>query len=167
VTELAATSAGALDGALVEIVQDIFSVMCAFPMFEEAPTGPILTGHASLVGIVGESSHTVRLAFTPDLGDRIAAGLFEMAVEDLDDDSRADALGELANIVAGGIKAVLAESSQLSLPTVVLNAPVPVIVHAVATNSTTFTDGTGSMTITVWKQTGTTTMTSQDGREPA
>ena len=153
-TDPATVSAGALDGALVEIVRETFSVMFPFEMFEQPDGEEVRAGHTSLVHITGNMSHTVLLTFASPLGDRIAAGLFEMAVEELDDESRADALGEMANVIGGGVKALLAESCQLSLPTVTLGDGVPIILGAVETDSVTFTDGSDSVTVAVWEQLG-------------
>jgi chemotaxis protein CheX len=151
-TDPAAGATSALDGALAEIVQETFGVMFPFEMFEQFDGGPVLTGHSSLVHITGDLSHTVLLTFAPPLGDRISAGLFEMSVEELDDESRADALGELANVIGGAVKSLLTESCQLSLPTVTLGEGMPYLPGAVQTDMVTFTDGSANVTIGVWEQ---------------
>src|SRR6266496_2954304 len=152
-TDLADPPASGLDGALAEIVQETFSVMFPFAMFEQ-PGATVSSGHTSLVHITGDMSHTVSLTFAPPLGDRISAGLFEMSPDELDDEARADALGELANVIGGAVKAMLSESCQLSLPTVTLGDGVPIIPGAVRTDSVTFTDGDENVTVAVWAKAG-------------
>ena len=48
----------------------------------------------------------------------IAAAMFEMEAEELSEDEVRDALGEVANLLAGQFKADLPEGCNLSLPTV-------------------------------------------------
>jgi len=147
-----AESASVLDGSLAEIVRETFGVMLAFELFEQPGGAVARTGHTSLVHITGELPHTVLLTFGPHLGDRITAELFEMPPDELDDEARADALGELANVIGGGIKSLLPSFGQLSLPTVTLGESVPIIIGAVQTDLVTFTDGHDTLTVAVWKR---------------
>ena len=140
------------DGVLEQIVAEIFGAMLGFEMFAAPADGPAPAGPTSLVHITGQRPHSIQLSFAAQLGDRIAAEMFQMPVADLDDESRADALGELANVVGGGVKSLFPGHCQLSLPTVTLAAGVPILPGAAAMDRIVFTDGEQTLSVTLWER---------------
>lgn len=83
-------------------------------------TAPALTGR---VEIAGSFDGAVELTCSLPAARGIAAAMFATAKEDLDELAVADAIGELANIVGGGLKSLLAPPTSLSLPQVGSAAP--------------------------------------------
>lgn len=77
---------------------------------------------SATVHISGSWNGSVILSCSAALARRAAAAMFEVGVDDLDDEEVADALGELVNIIGGNLKCLLPEPSQLSLPTVSFGA---------------------------------------------
>ncbi|TAK26887.1 MAG: chemotaxis protein CheX [Chloroflexota bacterium] len=83
------------------------------------PGGEIL----AMVGIAGRLSGVLSVHCTRGAGVTVAAGMLGMEPEEVDEDSDVlDAMGELANIIAGNVKTELGaegEPLSLSVPTVV------------------------------------------------
>jgi chemotaxis protein CheX len=74
---------------------------------------------SSWVDVVGPWTGTVVLTCGSDTAEELARALLrEHAPAELDDEDVADALGELANVVGGNVKAVLPGPSVLGLPEV-------------------------------------------------
>jgi chemotaxis protein CheX len=87
------------------------------------------------VSITGDWSGHL-LVTTSSAGAReIAAGLFELGVDEVGNDEVADAVGEVANVVGGAVKGMISEACSLSLPQVVFGAGM--IVHLGAEERTT------------------------------
>lgn len=80
------------------------------PALEEAVTGRI--------AIEGAWSGTVSVAVAAALAEAAAAAMFGMEPGELTRFDIDDALGEVANMIGGGVKALLPGPCQLSLPTV-------------------------------------------------
>jgi len=77
----------------------------------------------AFVGLAGSHRGGVSLQGTRRLGRAVAARLLCADAAEVDDDEFRDAFGEIANMVAGGIKTRLepsGESFEISLPVVVL-----------------------------------------------
>ena len=87
---------------------------------------PTWTG---IVQITGAYEGAVILVVDVAMATRIAAAMFEMDAATVGDDERRDALGELANVVGGNIKARLRQPAQLSLPTVANGTSYTVLVR--------------------------------------
>ena len=68
--------------------------------------------------ISGGANVSVVLSCSEALARRAAAAMFESGEDELADEEVADAFGEIANIIAGNVKCLLPEPSELSLPTV-------------------------------------------------
>jgi chemotaxis protein CheX len=137
--------------AIAEITRETFGVMLGVELMELFEPPAPLEGPTSMVHITGGYQLIVQLSFSAGFADHAAATMFEMSVDDLDAESRADALGELANMIGGGVKALLPEQCQLSLPMVADDAAAARIPHAEAAESVAFTDGAEQMTVTVWR----------------
>lgn len=92
---------------------------------EAVPTGtaPTETEERTLTGCVhitgGPWEGTVSLECPTALASAAAAAMFGMEPEELSREEIDDALGELANMTGGGVKALVPGPSTLSLPTVV------------------------------------------------
>jgi chemotaxis protein CheX len=81
-----------------------------------ALTGEYLT---SCVHITGAWAGALTIACPVDSARKAAALMFGMELKDAGDSEMQDALGELANIAGGNVKALLPSGCMLSLPTVV------------------------------------------------
>ncbi len=81
-----------------------------------APTGEYLT---SCVHITGAWAGALTIACPVASSRQAAALMFGMEPKDVGDSEMQDALGELANIAGGNVKALLPAGCMLSLPTVV------------------------------------------------
>ena len=135
---------------IIEIAQSIWETMFALPL--EAGSGGTLGTDPAMTGAVqidGAWEGAVMLQCPRVLADRLTTVLFQGDGTPTPDDVR-DAMGELTNMLAGNVKALLAEPSRISLPTVALGADYELSVvgtHAVATVS--FTCEGSPLTVTV------------------
>lgn len=77
------------------------------------------TSVTGVVQIAGGWEGTVLLVCTGELAKKAAAAMLAMSVEELGAEEIRDALGEMVNMIAGNIKALVPKASHLSLPTVV------------------------------------------------
>lgn len=137
---------------LGEIVKETFTVMVGeelFESFEEPPLNAV--GPTSMVHITGERPITVQLVFDPALAERSTAAMFQMPVEELDEASIADALGELANMIGGSVKATLPPPCQLSLPSVTVGTQTTQIPGAFRASSLGFTNGVDTIVVNLWQ----------------
>jgi chemotaxis protein CheX len=75
--------------------------------------------HTAVIHIGGGFDGGVRLRCSRNLVRRAAAVMFDRSVERLSRDDERDVIGELANVVAGNIKALLPGRNSLSLPIIV------------------------------------------------
>jgi len=79
-------------------------------------SSPIMT---AAIHISGDFHGGIRLECSRALVRRAASIMFDLSVEQLGEDDDRDVIGELANIVAGNIKALIPGSNSISLPTIV------------------------------------------------
>lgn len=139
-----------LQADIIEIAQSIWETMFALPL--EAGSGGTLGTDPAMTGAVqidGAWEGAVMLQCPRVLADRLTSVLFQGDGSPTPDDVR-DAMGELTNMLAGNVKALLAEPSRISLPTVALGADYELSVvgtQAVATVS--FTCEGSPLTVTV------------------
>lgn len=73
---------------------------------------------AGCVQIAGEWQGTVTLYAPKELGKKVAANMFSIDETEIDDQQTQDVIGELTNIIAGNIKAILPAPCSISLPSV-------------------------------------------------
>jgi chemotaxis protein CheX len=85
------------------------------PYSADALRGPILTGSVRMSG-AWEGAVTIHCSH--DLARAAAVALFALDASEPSEDEVRDALGELANVVGGNIKALLPGPTDLSLPRV-------------------------------------------------
>ena len=74
------------------------------------------------VSITGEWTGHLQVQTTPAGARGIAANMFQMESDEVSADEIADAFGEIANMVGGGVKGMVGVHTALSLPQVVLDA---------------------------------------------
>jgi CheY-specific phosphatase CheX len=73
---------------------------------------------AGCIQITGAWNGTVTINYPMPLAKQVAAIMFDLHGEPVEDDLIQDALGELTNMTGGNIKSLLPEPSYLSLPAV-------------------------------------------------
>ncbi len=108
-----------------EITQAVWSTQLGIELDDEAD-GKLhprdFRDAASLTGsiqISGAASGAVHLFCTRELASRAAAAMFGRAPGELAPEEVRDAAGELVNVIAGNLKALLPGDNFISLPTVV------------------------------------------------
>ena len=108
---------------LIKIVDEIFGSMAGMPLTPaDTDLGPDKEqGYiVSAVQIVGEWQGAVRLDIDLQLARQACSRLLGVSPEELSADDIRDAAGELANMVGGSVKTVVAPICSLSLPSVVM-----------------------------------------------
>lgn len=107
-----------------EAVVDIFSSMVLLDIAvlegsaSGAIEGPMLSG---MIGLAGDLQGTVLIHLPAPVAIDITNAFLGLEIDTVDDDVK-DAIGELANMVAGGVKFLLPEKDQdieLAIPSVV------------------------------------------------
>lgn len=73
----------------------------------------------AVVRLTGEDETSIFVECTKEMAREIASSMFQCGQDELAPDEVHDALGEIANVLGGNIKGVLAMDHQLSLPVVV------------------------------------------------
>jgi chemotaxis protein CheX len=113
------------DHALLETVRNIWTVILGLDVQEDVESDsalaklnavPTLTGCVQLTGAWDGS---VLLYCTAELARRAAAVMFGMEPAEMSSEEIEDALGELANMTGGNVKALLPQPCEMSLPAVV------------------------------------------------
>jgi chemotaxis protein CheX len=113
------------DNALFETVRNIWTVILGLEVQDDVESDaalarlnavPTLTASVQLTGAWDGS---VLLYCTAGLARRAAAVMFGMEPTEMSDEEIGDALGELANMTGGNVKALLPQPCDLSLPAVV------------------------------------------------
>jgi len=108
---------------LINIVDEIFGSMAGMPLTPadsdlrpEKQNGYIV----SAVQIVGDWQGAVRLDINMELARHACSRLLGVDPAELSHDDIRDAAGELANMIGGSVKTLLAPTCSLSLPSVVM-----------------------------------------------
>jgi chemotaxis protein CheX len=83
-----------------------------------APPGPLGEGYRAAVRISGESRAEVAVWCGAGFARRVAGAMFGFTEADLTEADLRDAVGELANILGGNLKALMPGPSSLSCPVV-------------------------------------------------
>jgi len=118
-----------MDSKLLQAVRDttldIFQTMVSMdPQSDEPIPGdksPLNGGISGIVGIAGKIKGTISVHFDKNLAIKVASNILEEEINEINDDVE-DAVGEIANMVAGGAKTKLFKSNisfDISIPTVV------------------------------------------------
>ena len=125
-----------LDTDIEEVAVSIWSAMFGESL-SLTPGGEMGTDHfvTSFIAISGAWTGAVIAQFPAPLAATLTAALYDSPSEPTLDDIR-DALGEIGNILAGNIKALMPEPSGLSLPAVAFGSDYAVTVAGAATRAT-------------------------------
>lgn len=107
-------------------INEIFSTMILMDVSEVADSESnriqIPSNISSLIGLGGDLRGLLSLHFPKSVATALTSSFLGMEVTDLDDDVK-DATGELANMVAGNLKIVMAEndiSAELAIPSTII-----------------------------------------------
>ncbi|MBX7078322.1 MAG: chemotaxis protein CheX [Nannocystaceae bacterium] len=104
---------------IASIVRMVFETVFAMPASDTEP-GKLPTSVASsLIGIAGKWDGAVILDCSPGVARELATIMFGVPEAEVDRSHIEDTMGELANMIGGNLKALLAPPCTLSLPTVV------------------------------------------------
>jgi chemotaxis protein CheX len=103
------------------VTENVFASLTEFSVVPTAADDIHRAGHryvTAAVSITGEWEGTVAVACTDELARLVTAAFFGVEPADADDGEINDAIGEVANMIGGNVKALMPAPSQLSLPTV-------------------------------------------------
>lgn len=110
---------------IMDSVQEIFSTMV---MMEVVPGEPILgainplqSTITGMIGLAGTYRGTMAIHLPHELAMKVTGNFLGMEVTEIDDDVH-DAIGELANMLGGSIKALLSDNGKdikLSMPSTI------------------------------------------------
>ena len=110
---------------IVQATEEIFNTMIFLPITPEAPFSQgsqILSCHVSaMIGLTGDFTGMLSIHCPGPVGLGIAGAMLGMDLEEIDADVK-DALGEIANMLAGGIKAAFAAENvglEIAIPTAI------------------------------------------------
>lgn len=105
---------------VVGLVDDITGAFLATPTVE-APIAPQADlSVVAYVHVTGAFDGSVIASVSDGFASFCAARMLAMEESELDEESKADAVGEMINMIGGSVKALLPEPSSLSLPVVSL-----------------------------------------------
>lgn len=115
-----------LDKYLIEATQEVFASMIFIDISPEAesdePVSSFAPNISSLIGLAGDMKGILGIHCPADVAMAITSSMLGMEVEELGEDAK-DAIGEIANMVAGGLKVALAANDkkiELAIPTTVI-----------------------------------------------
>lgn len=110
---------------LTQATLEVFEMMVPLAITPEAPLqdeNAEMASHVSaMLGLSGDFAGIVTIHCNGQVACEVTSAMLGMEVEDIDDDVK-DAVGEVANMVAGGLKVSLAEEEvdvELAIPSVV------------------------------------------------
>ena len=128
----------AFEHRIMEVAANVWNTILGRALFQsDAGTGEASgTQLSARVDIRGAWNGSIYLTCTEELARVSAACMFTVPPEELEKDDIPDALGELVNIVAGNLKAMLPAPAELSLPQVSDGAAPPLPASGVQTRMT-------------------------------
>lgn len=103
------------------VTENVFASLTDFSVEPTNADGIDRTGHryvTAAVSITGEWEGTVAVACSDELARLITGSFFGVEPAEADPGEINDAVGEVANMIGGNVKALMPSPSQLSLPTV-------------------------------------------------
>jgi len=110
---------------LVESTKEIFSSMIMLEVDrctdDGAALNPLLKSITGMVGLAGSHKGIVAIHFPDEVAMAITSSFLGMEVDQMNEDVQ-DAVGEVANMLAGDIKTILSDNGrdiQLSLPSTI------------------------------------------------
>lgn len=106
-------------------VHEIFSSMVMMDIVSEAPIrgeiNPLQNTITGMIGLAGTHKGMLAIHLPEMLAKKVTGNFLGMAVEEIDNDVQ-DAIGELANMLGGSIKAILSDNGKdikLSMPSTI------------------------------------------------
>ncbi|MGE4559992.1 MAG: chemotaxis protein CheX [Desulfobulbus sp.] len=115
-----------LEKFLVDATMDLFASMVFIEIEPQTATDEPVTALSpnvsSLIGLAGDLKGILAIHCPEDVALEITSAMLGMEVPDLGEDVK-DAIGEIANMIAGGLKVSLAEEEkkiELAIPTTVI-----------------------------------------------
>lgn len=136
---------------LQQIVDEVWNGMLQLPlaMGGHDPKG-LDSSYTVCVHISGQWEGVVRMDCSKALAREVAAALLDLSARSVTTEQERDALGEVCNMTAGSVKAIVPRPSHLSLPSITSSTEYEVSVrHASEIASATFSNPLGSMSIRV------------------
>ncbi len=109
------------DESVCELTERVFGTTLGWDLQRGAAERARLANERSVTGCVhvsGGWNGAMTVSCGTELARRIASAMFEVPAEDTSLDEVRDAVGELANMIGGGFKALMPGPSTLSMPTV-------------------------------------------------
>lgn len=110
---------------MIESAQEIFSTMVMMEIAVEGQcsteTPPLVDSISGVVGLAGKYKGVLAIHLPNSVAMAITSSFLGMDVEEINEDVE-DAVGELANMLAGDIKTVLSDKGRdidLSIPTII------------------------------------------------
>jgi chemotaxis protein CheX len=115
-----------LDKYLIDATLEVFASMIFIDITPEAvnnePVSAFDPNISSLIGLAGDMKGILGIHCPAEVALAITSSMLGMEVTDLGEDAK-DAIGEIANMVAGGLKVALsgdAKKIELAIPTTVI-----------------------------------------------
>ena len=115
-----------MEQSLIDATLAVFASMIFIDIAPEAPSKcepvAIASNLCSLIGLAGDLKGILAIQCPGQVAMGITGAMLGMEVTELDEDAK-DAIGEIANMVAGGLKEALAASGrkiELAIPTTVI-----------------------------------------------
>ena len=111
------------ESELVEITELVWNSMLDLPLVLRVPGDPAPARNGSrtftgCVQVTGAWEGAITVHCSEELARTITAAMFGSEPEETTNEEVSDALGELANMIGGNVKALMPEPCKLSLPTV-------------------------------------------------
>lgn len=119
------------EAALVDVVQHVWATL----LDSSAAPADIsaFDGTTATISIVGVWNATLTMTMDDDAVASCAAQLFGLDADELDDELRADAIGEIANVVGGNLKSLVGTDPPPTLSLPIVSDTVPDVVGATTT----------------------------------
>ena len=136
---------------LIEVSMHTVRVMFGRELQAQGPPDPGRMSAMSFVHITGDALLSVQVVTSRAFAEQAAAAVFQLPPADLDDELIADALGELANVVGGAVKALLGVDAALSLPMVTLDASTTHLPGAEVTQCVNLGDNQDTVIVRIWQ----------------
>ena len=115
-----------LEKSLIDATLEVFASMIFIDIAPETPldseTAAIEFNLSSLIGLAGDLKGILAIQCPAEVAMGITGAMLGMEVTELGEDAK-DAIGEIANMVAGGLKealAALGKKIELAIPTTVI-----------------------------------------------
>ena len=119
-----------LEKSLINATLEVFAAMIFIDIVPEAHSGneavAIESNLSSLIGLAGDLRGVLAIQCPAEVAMGITGAMLGMEVTELGEDAK-DAIGEIANMVAGGLKETLVASGkkiELALPTTIIGTSI-------------------------------------------